>query len=106
MFSLQANLASALALFSYITAAAPAQGYGISQRQNTLSVGKAIYFLTNDAENAVVALPIGPDGMLSNGTVTATGGAGSNAIHSGTQEAIIPDALISQAALTVVGNVS
>ena len=39
------------------------------------AVGRAIYMLTNDAENAVVALPIGADGMLSKGKVMKTRGA-------------------------------
>lgn len=68
-------------------------------------MGKAIYFLTNDANNAVVALPIGMDGMLSEGSVTNTGGAGSNSISGMTGEIAMSDPLISQSALTIAGNV-
>jgi hypothetical protein len=71
-----------------------------------VKVGKAVYFLTNDAENAVVALPIGKDGMVSAGTVTKTGGKGSNAINGMTMQAAMPDPLVAQSSLTVVGNVS
>jgi len=75
-------------------------------QQNGVQVGKAVYFLTNDKENAVVALPIGKDGMLSKGTVTKTGGAGSIAINGATGQPGVPDALVGQSALTVVGTVS
>jgi hypothetical protein len=65
--------------------------------------GRAIYILTNDESNSVVALPIGPDGKLSAGTITATDGAGSIALNSDNQPAT-PDALVSQSALTIAGN--
>ncbi|KFY96698.1 hypothetical protein V498_02542 [Pseudogymnoascus sp. VKM F-4517 (FW-2822)] len=64
---------------------------------------KAIYFLTNEAQNAVVALPVGCDGTLSGGSVTGTGGKGSNAIDTNTSLPAAPDALGSQSALTVSG---
>jgi hypothetical protein len=67
---------------------------------------KGIYFLTNDAQNAVIALPIAADGTLSDGTVTATGGAGSNSIDGSTNLAAAPDALVSQSSLTIAGQVS
>ena len=69
-------------------------------------VGKAVYILTNGAENAVVALPIRHDGTLSTGTVTSTAGAGGIAINGMTKKPGVPDALLSQSSLTVVGNVS
>lgn len=68
-------------------------------------MGKAVYFITNEAENAVVALPIAADGKLSAGTVTKTGGAGSIALDGATGEPALPDALVGQSALTVAGNV-
>jgi hypothetical protein len=67
--------------------------------------GKAVYFITNDQKNAVGALPIGADGMLSNGTLTSTGGAGSNAVDGSNNQPAVPDALVSQSALTIAGNV-
>lgn len=67
---------------------------------------QAVYFITNDAENSVVALPIGEDGTLSLGSVTATGGAGSNAIDAATGDEIVPDALVSQSTVAITGNVS
>ena len=62
------------------------------RRPRCASVGKAIYFLTNDAQNAVVALPIAEDGTLSGGTVTSTGGAGSNSIDGAKNATAAPDA--------------
>ncbi|KFX92946.1 hypothetical protein V490_05067 [Pseudogymnoascus sp. VKM F-3557] len=64
---------------------------------------KAIYFLTNEAKNAVVALPVECDGTLSHGSVTGTGGKGANSIDQDTKLPAAPDALSSQSALTVSG---
>lgn len=74
-------------------------------QQNAVAVGKAIYLLTNDQANGVVAMPIGANGTLSQGTVAGTGGRGSVALNSDNQPAT-PDALVSQSALTLVGDVS
>ncbi|CAI9628268.1 hypothetical protein GT037_002274 [Alternaria burnsii] len=107
-----------LALLPSIAAAAPHQqhragtdqaqqhgGMSCMQQPNAgkPAVGKAIYMLTNDAENAVVALPIGADGMLSKGKVMKTGGAGSVAVDAEGKPAT-PDALVGQSALTIAGN--
>jgi hypothetical protein len=70
-----------------------------------VAAGKAIYFLTNDQENAVVAVPIAADGTLSAGSLTATGGAGSNSIDGSTGQPAVPDPLVSQSSLTIAGNV-
>lgn len=103
------------ALLLSIAAAAPYQRQGqnskscmqkLQQNPSPASTGRAIYFLTNDAQNAVVALPIGNDGRVSKGTVTKTGGAGANSIDGATNQKAAPDALIGQSALTVVGRVS
>ena len=67
--------------------------------------GKAVYIISNEKENQVLALPIDASGLLSQGTCTATGGAGSIAVDANNQPAV-PDALVSQSALTVAGNVS
>ncbi|KAL1878104.1 hypothetical protein VTK73DRAFT_8065 [Phialemonium thermophilum] len=64
---------------------------------------KAVYFITNDKANSVVALSVEQDGKLSLGSVTPTGGNGSVALNSDNQPAT-PDALISQSALTVAGH--
>lgn len=67
--------------------------------------GKAVYLITNDAQNSVVALPISADGTLEKGTITPSGGKGSNSLDAQKQPAA-PDALVSQSALTIAGNVS
>ena len=68
--------------------------------------GKAVYLITNDADNAVVALPVAADGTLSKGSVTPTGGKGANSIDAMTNQPAGPDALASQGSLTVAGQVS
>ncbi|CAG7560661.1 unnamed protein product [Fusarium equiseti] len=65
--------------------------------------GKAIYVLTNDDQNGVLALPIKKDGTLAKGQVAMTGGAGSIAVDADGNPAT-PDALVSQSALTIAGN--
>lgn len=99
-------LLSGLWLFTLAAGApAPHCGAACQAAARSPTVGKAIYFLTNDAQNAVVALPIAADGTLSNGTVTATNGAGSNAIDGTTNQTSAPDALVGQSSLTIAGNV-
>ena len=85
-----------------VATASPVQSRNIGAPKHA----KAIYFLTNDAVNAVVALPITSDGTLSKGTITATGGNGSNAVGGKAMEPLTPDALVGQSALTISGNVS
>ena len=87
------------ALFNALSLAAP-QHIGGSES----SVGQAVYFITNGDSNAVVALPIDSNGQLSPGTVTPTNGAGAIALN-GNNELATPDALASQSALAIAGNV-
>lgn len=68
--------------------------------------GKAVYFITNEAANSIIALPIGSNGMLSNGKATETGGMGGNALDAATKQPAMSDVLFSQSALTIAGNVS
>ncbi|KAK3903563.1 hypothetical protein C8A05DRAFT_43223 [Staphylotrichum tortipilum] len=93
------------ALVTFAPGAATTSYPRLSPRQNSTmaATAKALYFITNDATNAIVALPIGPDGKLSPGTVTQTGGAGSASLKSDGQPAA-PDALVSQSALTIAGD--
>ncbi|KAL7937750.1 hypothetical protein V8C35DRAFT_293461 [Trichoderma chlorosporum] len=71
-----------------------------------VKAGRAFYSITNEAQNSVIALPIGSNGLLSQGTSTPTGGAGGNTVNiSGNKKTLAgPDALASQSALTVAGN--
>ena len=68
-------------------------------------VGKAVYFMTNEEQNSIVALPIANDGTLSEGTVTCTGGKGDVAISGMTMEPAATDPLIGQSAVNIAGNV-
>lgn len=91
----------ALCLFALQASARPAHC-----QAPMATVGKAVYMVTNnDQQNTVLALPIGADGMLGKGQSTATGGKGATAIDGSTMKPSNPDALISQSALTVAGNV-
>jgi hypothetical protein len=65
---------------------------------------KAVYFMTNAANNSIVALKVAADGTLSDGSITATGGAGMNGVDS-TGAPAAPDALFSQGAVKVAGSV-
>jgi hypothetical protein len=69
------------------------------------STGKAVYVITNDEANAVLALPIS-NGLLAAGSVIQTGGAGASAVDSSTNQSAGPDALFSQSSLAVAGIVS
>jgi hypothetical protein len=69
------------------------------------SNAKAIYFMTNTANNSIVALKVAADGTVSDGSVTATGGAGMSGVDS-TGAPAAPDALFSQGSVKVAGNVS
>ncbi|RYP17823.1 hypothetical protein DL765_004307 [Monosporascus sp. GIB2] len=77
-----------------------------SKPQECQATGKAVYLLTNDAENAIVALPINADGTLSKGSSTKSGGKGATSIDGATGELAATDALISQGSLTIAGQVS
>lgn len=74
--------------------------------ERACSTGEAIYFITNNAENAVVAVSIGDNGTLSGGTVTLTSGKGSNSIDGTTHQPAGPDALVSQGAVDVAEKVT
>ena len=93
------NTLISLALLTTLVSSAPTNCGGAS------STGKALYFITNDDQNSVAALPIAADGTLSEGALTATGGAGSVAVNA-TGDPALPDALLSQSALKVAGSVS
>lgn len=66
---------------------------------------KAVYFLSNSKENSVISLAVASDGTLSEGSTTPTGGKGGNGIDGMTNEPSGPDALFSQGAVSVAGNV-
>ena len=67
---------------------------------------KAVYFLTNKATNSVVALKVGRDGTLSDGSVVSTGGNGESAIQAGLNIPAGPDSLSGTGAIRLYKNVS
>ncbi|KAF4471268.1 hypothetical protein FALBO_1815 [Fusarium albosuccineum] len=97
------RLGSLLSAFLWLAQEASSHPTCNTGMDGMATMGKAIYLLTNDEANGVVALPIRKDGTLSKGRVTMTGGAGSVAVDADGKPAT-PDALISQSALTIAGN--
>ncbi|KAJ9602361.1 hypothetical protein H2200_013216 [Cladophialophora chaetospira] len=67
------------------------------------TVAKAVYFMTNTASNAVVALNVAEDGTIANvGSVTPTRGSGGNLVNPTTFAPNGPDALGSQGSIQVL----
>ena len=66
---------------------------------------EAVYFMTNEAQNAVVALSVAKDGSLSTWTMTATGAAGGSLVSATDGTPNGPDALGSQGSVQVTDNV-
>lgn len=98
----------ALAPSAIQVSARPARSCGSKGGDAKVANGKAVYMLSNQASNAVVAVPIAQDGTLdeAGGFSTNTGGSGATGIDGSTNAPSNPDALFSQSALTVAGNVS
>jgi hypothetical protein len=61
--------------------------------------------MTNDHINAIVALRVNINGMLSDGSITQTRGSGESAIKFNTGMPAGPNAFFSQGAVAVAGNV-
>lgn len=107
LFTTSASRLFQVSLVSTAVLAFP-QGYGngYGQGYGGHSSAKNIYLQTNDAENALVAIPVNPrDGTLSGGVKVSTGGRGGNTAVNGTSTPSVPDALGSQGSVTVEGNV-
>ena len=103
---MHAPLSLPLIAMVQVASALPKAGRGCSSGNNANANGKAIYMITNERNNAVVAVPIGQDGLLGNGgSSTATGGAGANGIDGALNQPAAPDPLFSQSSLTIAGNV-
>ncbi|KAH8747295.1 hypothetical protein F5883DRAFT_721336 [Diaporthe sp. PMI_573] len=96
----------ALAPSAIQVSARPARSCGSKGGAAKVANGKAVYMLSNQASNAVVAVPIAQDGTLdeAGGSSTNTGGSGAAGIDGSTNAPSNPDALFSQSALTVAGN--
>jgi hypothetical protein len=108
MFVSTLFLLTALAPSAIQVSARPAKSCGSKGGAAKVTNGKAVFMLSNQAENAVVAVPIAQDGTLNEkgASSTKTGGAGATGIDGSTNKPSNPDALFSQSALTVAGNVS
>lgn len=104
MLGLTTKITCSLVLLSSYAAAAPYPHANQGPKKMMAATGKAIYFITNEAENAIVALPIGKNGMVSKGSTTKTGGKGSISINGAKMMPADTDALVSQSALTVAGS--
>ncbi|KAI1110793.1 hypothetical protein F5Y14DRAFT_454634 [Nemania sp. NC0429] len=65
--------------------------------------GTALYLISNDAPNTIVALPINEDGTLSTGTITPSGGDGAVSFAGKVGVPAKPDGLVSQSSLTIAG---
>ena len=101
-------MAMSLLIFSLLMALSHVSALPTTQSNNQAAPGtaQAVYFLTNDQCNSVVALKVNNDGTLSDGSITSTGGAGGNGFDAAKNQSSAPDALFSQGALKVAGNVS
>ena len=78
---------------------------GPKVKSATQGAPKAIYFISNDASaNSIIAMKVGADGTLSDGSITPTGGKGASGITGTTNQPAGPDALFSQSAIKVEGN--
>ncbi|KAK1837093.1 3-carboxymuconate cyclase [Podospora conica] len=75
----------------------------VAPRQSRLRNARALYFLTNNEDNAVIAAELGPDGLLTGrASSSLTGGLGGSGIDAATNQPAAPDSLFSQSALTVL----
>lgn len=82
------------------------EGQKGAQAQAQVANAKALYFITNDDDNALAAIELGADGLITgNGAVYQTGGKGANGIDGSTNSSAAPDSLFSQSSLTVAGKV-
>lgn len=68
--------------------------------------GTALYLISNNAPNTIVALPINEDGTLSAGTITPSEGDGAVSFARQVGVPAMPDGLVSQSSLTIAGQVS
>ena len=78
---------------------------GTSYAANSTNTGRVLYFIDNLPDNGVVAVRIGPDGLLSDGAVVPTGGNGAPFVFAGTNTPAIPAALDSTGSVRVYKDV-
>jgi hypothetical protein len=100
------RFSSTLALSCGLLQAQPALAHPAKSCEAGPMRRQAIYIITNEEENMVLSLPIDNQGMLGQGSMTPTGGAGAVSIDGSTNEPAGADPLVSQSALTIAGMVS
>lgn len=64
----------------------------------------ALYFQTNEADNAIVSVKINQNGTLNEGQLTYTNGTGASEISAATNMTVAPDGLSSQGSVVVIGH--
>lgn len=74
-------------------------------RKELAGNAKAVYLLSNEVQNSVVALKVNRDGTLSPGSVHLTGGKGAAGIDDAKNATADGDVLFSQSSLRADGNV-
>lgn len=102
---LQFKIVLSFLTITALTRAAPCNHTTAEAAAAAAKGAKAIYLITNDIQNAVVALNVNADGTLSKGSMTLTGGQGASGIDGAKNATAGPDALFSQSAIKVDGNV-
>lgn len=88
-------------------AAAPKDDKATGSAAGGAAAGKSarcIYISTNADDNAVVAMPVGADGLLFDAVSIPTGGKGASLIDAKTGQPVATDTLASQGAIRVVGS--
>ncbi|KAI9806641.1 MAG: hypothetical protein M1825_006098 [Sarcosagium campestre] len=93
------NIVSSLGIFA-LAAALPSLGGKEAASGNA----RAVYLLSNNDQNSVVAINVRQDGTLGSGRMTATGGKGGVLIDGMTKKPATTDALASQSALAIAGD--
>ena len=80
-------------------------GAPINDTQPQTAYPKALYFNVNHVPNSVASVKVNPDGTLSDGLITATGGNGASANQGKINVPAAPDALLGTGPIIVVKDV-
>ena len=92
-------------LLSCIGLLSLASGAPTSDSQPKAPYPKALYFNVNQVPNSIASVKVNPDGTLSDGSTTATGGNGASANQGQINKPAAPDALLGTGPIIVVDNV-
>lgn len=103
---LQTKLIFPFLAIAALSGAAPCNHTNTGTTASAAKGAKAVYFITNEAQNAIVALKVNADGTLSEGSTTLTGGQGASGVDGAKNSTAGPDALFSQSAVKADGNVN